>query len=129
MSRYGVENMGRIDTIISTIDLQQLWYWKMPVCNLGVAEGAMCFVKHSAFQVADEVVAIAARLPNVEVRWQQPKIAPPTQQQRNDAEDGLPIETALAISVSLRRHIGSHSRSSTRVYAPRFPKVHLTIGR
>ncbi len=77
-------------------------------------------------QATDELVAVSARLPDVGVRWQQPSAAPLTQQQRDDAEDGAEVDAALSIAVTLQRH--GRGSASTRVYAPHFPKVRLTLG-
>lgn len=77
------------------------------------------------WQAAEEVVAVAARLPDVEVRWGRPTPAAPTRQQLDEAEDGgAEVEPALAVSVTLHRHSTGRGGASTRVYAPRFPKVH-----
>mmetsp|Transcript_17115 Transcript_17115/g.51216 ORF Transcript_17115/g.51216 Transcript_17115/m.51216 type:complete len:344 (-) Transcript_17115:377-1408(-) len=75
-------------------------------------------------KAAEEVVAVAARLPDVEVRWGRPTPAAPTRQQLDEAEDGgAEVEPALAVSVTLHRHSTGRGGASTRVYAPRFPKV------
>ena len=74
-------------------------------------------------QEADDLVAVAARLPDVEVRWKQPTPSIPAQQQPEQAGEEAAVEAAMSISVTLQRHSSSRASASTRVYAPRFPKV------
>ncbi len=66
---------------------------------------------------------MAARLPDVEVRWKQPAPSIPTQQQQDQAGEEAGVEAAMTITVTLQRHSSSRASASTRVYAPRFPKV------